>query len=55
MEREVIEKLKKEFKPVQERGRRMFGKQLYDKHIKELLEYFGCDTKDDIVKEIFNI
>jgi hypothetical protein len=56
MEREEIERLKEAFKPVQERGRRMFGKDVFDEHIKDLLRYFEYDPENDVlVKEIFNI
>ena len=55
MERKDIERLKKKMAPVLERGRRSFGKDFYDNHIKDLLRYFDYDVNDPIVKEIFDI
>lgn len=55
MERRDIERLKKKMAPVLERGRSIFGKEVYDNHIKDLLRYFDYDLNDPIVKEIFDI
>jgi hypothetical protein len=55
MERKDIERLKSQMAPVLERGRRSFGKDFYDNHIKDLLRYFDYDVNDPIVKEIFDI
>ena len=55
MEREDIERLKEKAKPIMEEGRRFFGKEVYDNHIKATLKYFDYDIEDDIIKEIFDI
>ncbi len=56
MEREQVNSLKERFKPVLERGRRMFGKETYDNHIRRLLEHFGYNIEEDKdIKEIFGI
>ena len=55
MERKDIERLKSQMAPVLEAGRRSFGKDFYDNHIKDVLRYFDYDVNDPIVKEIFDI
>ena len=55
MEREAVERLKEEMKPVMERGRRMFGKEIYDNHIRDWLLYFDIDPNDKYAKEIFDL
>lgn len=55
MTRKEVENLKEMFKPIHNSGRRMFGTEAYDSHIKELLKFFGYDTEDGVIKEIFDI
>ena len=55
MEREEVERLKKKMRPTLERGRRAFGKEYYDQHIKDILTYFDMDINNKDVKEIFDI
>ena len=50
-----VKNLKERFKPIHDSGRRMFGSEAYDSHIKEVLKFFGYDTEDDVIKEIFDI
>ena len=53
MERKEIDSLRAMFRPVLEQGRKWFGKEVYDNHIIDLLEYLGFSTEDEIVVEIF--
>ena len=53
--RKEVENLKERFKPIHDSGRRMFGSEAYDSHIKEVLKFFGYDTEDGVIKEIFDI
>jgi hypothetical protein len=55
MERKYIENFKSQMAPVLEAGRRSFGKEAYDNHIKGVLRYFDFDVNDPIIKEIFDI
>ena len=55
MTRKGVENLKEWFKPIHDSGRRMFGSEAYDSHIKEVLKFFGYDTEDGVIKEIFDI
>lgn len=52
MERKDIEVLKAKFQPILERGRNFWGKEVFDNHVIDLLEYFGYSTEDEIVIEI---
>lgn len=55
MERDEIEMLKKRAAPIMEEGRRFFGKEVYDNHIKEILKHFGYGPEDKEINEIFGI
>lgn len=50
MERKDIERFKSQFQPILEQGRRWFGKEIYDNHIIDILEYFGFSTEDEMSK-----
>ena len=53
MEHSQIENLKDSFRPVLEQGRNFFGKEAYDNHIINILEYLGYSTEDEIIIELF--
>lgn len=55
MERKEVERFKEMMRPTLERGRRAFGKEHYDQHIKDLLTYYDMDINDKDTKEIFDI
>jgi hypothetical protein len=55
MKKKDIKYLKERFKPIHERGREMFGKERYDKHVKDILVHFDYDIDDRDIKEIFGI
>lgn len=53
MERKEIDSLRAKFQPILEQGREWFGKEVYDNHIIDCLEYLGFSTEDEIIKVIF--
>lgn len=55
MDKADVERLKERFKPVLNGGRRFFGREVYDNHVKDVLVHFGYDVNDRVVKEIFGI
>ncbi len=55
MKKVEIEKYKEWFKPILDAGRKMFGAEVYDNHVKDVLLYFGFDLNDIAIKEIFEI
>lgn len=55
MERRDIERLKLKMAPTLERGRIIFGKEVYNNHIKDVLRHLDYDLNAPIIKEIFDI
>jgi len=55
MEREEIERLKARFKPIMDRGRKWFGSEVYDNHIRDVLKCFDMDVNREDIKEIFDL
>lgn len=55
MDKADVERLKERFKPVLNDGRRLFGREVFDNHIKDILVHYGYDVNDRVVKEIFGI
>ena len=55
MDKADTERLKERFKHVLNGGRRFFGREVYDNHVKDVLVHFGYDVNDMVVKEIFGI
>ncbi len=53
MEREEIESFKVQFSAIMESGRKFWGKEVFDNHIIDVLEFFGFSTEDEIIIEIF--
>lgn len=51
--KDEFERIKAEFRPFLELAESFWGKEVYDNHIIDVLEYFGYSTEDEIVIEIF--